>query len=203
MIVWGENMTFVEMTALSILLGADLFSVAVAIGMTGVNAREVVRLSAVFALFHMMMLFLGWAGGAYLARTIERLGAASDIPLIMAENWAGLFGGAVLTFFGLYLIGEGLRPQETVRRTVPQGGALILLGISVSCDALAVGLGMGLLAEDRTRLTAILGIVIFLVSTSGLLLGRGIGGVLTRAALPLGGAVLTVWGIYRMAEVVR
>ena len=193
-------MTIGEMTALSLALGADLFSVAVPLGMAHLSLRTVVRLSAVFALLHMLLLALGASAGTYLAGTLERLGRGGDTALIMAENWAGLFGGAVLFLLGLYLLRESRRGEERGRMLVPHGSALLLLGISVSCDALAVGLGMGLIESGWLRLTSVLGIVIFAVSAVGLLLGSRIGRVLPRYAQPLGAAALSLWGLHAIWE---
>lgn len=190
------------MTALSVLLGADLFSVAVSLGMAGVSKREVVHLSAMFAFWHMVMLSIGAAGGAYLGRVIERLGAASDIPLVMAENWAGLFGGVVLTLLGLSMLWECRSGRDDTCMMIPRGGALVLLGISVSCDALAVGLSMGLVLGGWLKLTVVLGVVIFGVSMAGLLLGRRVGGMLMRLAQPVSGAMLMLWGIFMIMRIV-
>lgn len=187
-------MTLIEMTALSLALGADLFSVAVPLGMARPLRRQMLCLSAVFALFHMVMLALGAVGGAYLARTIDRIGAVSDIEWLITENWAVIFGGAVLVIFGLSMIRVGR--NERGCDAIPQGIALVCLAISVSCDALAVGVGMGMVTSSWTELTMILGIVIFAVSTAGLIVGRQLGRMLARCAQPIGGAVLALWGLY-------
>lgn len=184
------------MTALSLALGADLFSVAVPLGMARPLRRQMICLSAVFALFHMLMLALGAVGGAYLARTIDRIGAVSDVEWLMSENWAVIFGGAVLVIFGLSMMRVGR--NERGCDAIPRGIALVCLAISVSCDALAVGVGMGMVTSSWTELTMILGIVIFAVSTAGLIVGRQIGRMVTRFAQPIGGAVLALWGLYML-----
>lgn len=196
-------MTIGEMTALSLALGADLFSVAVPLGMGRIGLRDVVRLSAVFALCHIILLIGGISAGTYLAGAIERLGRAGDAPCIMVENWASVFGGAVLAAVGLHLLWESRKQDTAVGTGIPRGGTLLLLAVGVSCDALAVGLGMGLMSDGWARLSAVLGVVIFFVSAGGLLLGRRIGCALARYAQPLGALVLASWGIYAVWRALR
>lgn len=187
------------MTALSLALGADLFSVAVPLGMVQMRLSKAVRLSAIFAICHMILLSVGMAGGAYLARSLERLGAGSNEAFFQVENWAGIAGGAVLVLLGGMMVG-GSREEEAVR--VPAGIALLVLAVSVSCDALAAGISSGLIAAGRGELIGVLGTVIFAVSMIGLSVGRLLGRVLVESAQPLGGIALVVWGIYTIARLI-
>lgn len=188
------------MTALSLALGADLFSVAVLLGMVQMGLSKAVRLSAIFAICHMILLSVGMAGGAYLARSLERLGAGSNEAFFQVENWAGIAGGAVLVLLGVMMLGGSREGEEAVR--VPTGIALLVLAVSVSCDALAAGISSGLIAAGRGELIGVLGTVIFAVSMIGLSVGRLLGRVLVESAQPLGGIALMVWGIYTIARLI-
>ncbi len=193
----------VEMTALSLALGADLFSVAVPLGMMRPCLREVVRMSFIFALFHIVFLLVGASAGTYLAGALERLGQAGQSPVVMAENWAGLFGGGVLFFLGLHLLWESRKKKSDRPTGLPCAGALYVLAVGVSCDALAVGLGMGLLGEGWSYLPLVLGIVIFSVSSIALLLGERISRVLPCPLEPLGAIALCLWGMSAIWRIVR
>lgn len=196
-------MTIVEMTALSLALGADLFSVAVPLGMMRPSLREVVRMSLVFALFHIVLLVVGASSGAYLAGALERIGQAGGSPVIMAENWAGIFGGGVLFLLGIHLLWESRKKRAGRPLSLPRGGALLFLAVGVSCDALAVGLGMGLLGDGWTMLPLVLGTVIFSVSGVALSLGERISRVLPWRLEPLGALALCLWGICAIWRIVR
>lgn len=187
------------MTALSLALGADLFSVAVPLGMVRIELSMAVRLSAIFAVCHMILLSVGMVGGAYLARTLERLGASSNEAFFQVENWAGIAGGAVLILLGMMML-RGSHEEDSVR--VPKGIALLLIAVSVSCDALAAGISTGLIAAGRGELIGVLGAVIFAVSMVGLSIGRLVGRVLVELAQPFGGIVLIGWGIYTMGHLI-
>ncbi len=189
------------MTALSLALGADLFSVAVPLGMVRIGIVKAVHLSAIFAVCHMMLLMVGMAGGTYLAHILERLGASSDEAFFQMKNWAGIAGGTVLILLGMMMLQDSRRADEEAVR-VPTGIALLLLAVSISCDALAAGISGGLIATGRGELIGILGAVIFAVSMIGLSVGRLIGRVLVKSAQPLGGIALVVWGIYTIASLI-
>ena len=196
-------MTIVEMTALSLALGADLFSVAVPLGMMRPCLREIVRMSLVFALFHIVLLVVGASSGVYLARALERIGQAGGSPVVMAENWAGLFGGCVLFLLGLHLLWESRSRKRDCPITLPCGGALFILAVGVSCDALAVGLGMGLLGDGWSELPLVLGIIIFGVSSVALSLGERISRVIPWRMEPLGALALCLWGLYAIWRIAR
>ena len=196
-------MTIVEMTALSLALGADLFSVAVPLGMMRPSVREVVRMSLVFALFHIVLLIAGASAGAYLADALERIGQAGESSVIMAENWAGLFGGCVLFLLGLHLLYESRNKKSDRPMNLPHGGTLLVLAVGVSCDALAVGFGMGLLGDGWSHLPLVLGTVIFGVSSIALSLGERISRVLPWRLEPLGALALCLWGIYAIWRIAR
>lgn len=196
-------MTIVEMTALSLALGADLFSVAVPLGMMRPCLREVVRMSFVFALFHIILLVVGASAGTYLAGALERIGQAGESPVIMAENWAGLFGGGVLFLLGLHLLWESRKKKSEHPISLPHGGALLVLAVGVSCDALAVGLGMGLLGDGWSHLPLVLGLVIFAVSSIALLLGERISRIFPWPLEPLGALALCLWGVSAIWRIAR
>ncbi len=196
-------MTIVEMTALSLALGADLFSVALPLGMMRPSLREVVRMSFVFALFHIILFVVGASAGAYLARALERIGQAGESPIIVAENWAGLFGGGVLLLLGLRLLWESRKGKSDRPMTLPRGSMLFVVAVGVSCDALAVGLGMGLLGEGWSYLPLVLGMVIFSVSSIALLVGERISRVFPWPLEPLGALALCLWGLHAIWRIAR
>ena len=61
-------MNTVEIFVLSKALGADLFSVAIPIGMTRISRATLFKASVVFAVFHIVMILAGYFMGQWLGK---------------------------------------------------------------------------------------------------------------------------------------
>jgi putative Mn2+ efflux pump MntP len=188
-----------EFFALSIALGADMFSVAVPIGMNNVRRRLIVRAAAIFALFHIGMILLGYYAGSWICRFVEHLGTYHfDCPTVLVENLAQGIGALVLAGLGVEMIVDYFNDDENgvVGSKLLQGKAMLVIAVSVSIDALAAGFSLGMLAVDLWRLTAILGLVIFTIAIIGLGLGHKIGRRLDGKSELVGGAMLLILALH-------
>lgn len=188
-----------EFFALSIALGADLFSVAVPIGMNSVRRRLIVRAAAIFALFHIGMILLGYYAGNWICRFVEHLGTYHfDCPALLVENLAQGVGALVLAGLGVEMIADYFNDDENgvVGSKLLQGKAMLVIAASVSIDALAAGFSLGMLAVDLWRLTSILGLVIFTIALIGLGLGHKIGRRLDGKSELAGGAMLLILALH-------
>lgn len=183
--------------ALSIALGADAFSLALAIGLVGVGKRMTLRLSLVVALFHIFMPL----GGLLLGQTLG---------LIIGQFARGI-GALVLLWLGGRMLFHVWRPEPMYvplskarkhmnRSQLPagvslQGFGIYALAASVSLDALSVGFSLGTV-DSRIGLTVLaMGTVAGIMMASGLVLGRFVGSWLGQRAEILGGLVLVLIGI--------
>ena len=192
-------MSLLELFVLSTALGADLFSVAIPIGMNKVRRRLIIRAAFIFALFHIVMLLAGYHAGHWLGGVVEHVGTYHiEWPAAAVQNWATIFGAVVLTGLGVHMIREYFSEGE-----VPEflshplcGFALIMVATSVSIDALAAGFSLGMMDVDLFRLSVILGVVIFVIALAGLGLGRRIGRIIGSRAAIIGGGVLVTLGLH-------
>jgi putative Mn2+ efflux pump MntP len=195
-------MSIVEIVALSVALGADLFSVAVPIGMTRVDWSRAAQSSLVFALFHIGMILGGYFIGHWLGGAVEQLGAHYfELKIVAVENCAKIIGAVVLALLGFYMIWERVSNNATTAAkrwlyfAKPlQGTALLMLALSVSIDALAAGFSLGMIDVDLVKLSAVLGGVIFLISLAGLGIGRKASTHIGAKAGIFGGVVLLLLG---------
>ena len=117
-----------KLIALVIPLGLDTFAVAAALRMLGSTRATRVRISILFPAFEAAMPLIGPALGAPLGRAI---GESADYVAI-----------AVLLAFGLYtLVGSEEREERAIGRLADaRGPGVLLLGLSISLDELAIGL---------------------------------------------------------------
>ncbi|MDU4960871.1 MAG: manganese efflux pump [Sporomusaceae bacterium] len=191
-------MSTLEFFALSVALGADLFSVAVPIGMNKLRRRLIVKAAAVFALFHIGMILLGYYAGEGVCRLVEHLGTYHfDCPASLLEKLAQGIGAFVLAVLGFEMIADYFKPDSRGSGSkLLQGKALLLVAASVSVDALAAGFSLGMLAVDLWRLSGILGLVIFIIAITGLGLGRKIGSRLDGKSELAGGALLLLLALH-------
>lgn len=172
------------LVALVVPLGLDTLAVSAVLGASGeTSPRERRRLSLLFAAFEAGMPLVGLALGAPLARAV---GGAAEYAAIVVLAVLGL----------LALRGEGEERLSAPRAT--SLAAVLLLGLSVSLDELALGFTLGLLRVPVVPATALVALQALVLSQVGLRLGvragRGAGERAERLAgvalLLLAGALL-------------
>ena len=84
-----------------------------------------------------------------------------------AARW---IGGALLVAFGLYLMRGG---DDDESGPAPIGiGALVVAGLAVSIDEVAVGMSLGLTGVNVPVLVATIGVIVFGATMAGLTLGQ-------------------------------
>ena len=121
-------------------LGLSNFAAAIAIGVSGVDARTRLRVGVVFGLFETGMPLLGLLLGHGLAGALGH-----------AARW---IGAALLIATRLYALIQAFRHRGgDTTSTASQGlGKLLVSGLALSIDDLAVGFALG--AYDVALLTA-------------------------------------------------
>lgn len=193
-------MSSLELVVLSVALGTDLFSIAIPIGMNRVRPQVILRAAAVFAIFHIIMILTGFYAGRWLGTMVEQLGSYHiNASSALVENWASILGAVVLAGLGAYMIKESVSEDDDtdqVKGHPLKGFTLIMLAISVSIDALAAGFSLGMMDVDLFKLSVILGVVIFLIATLGLGLGRRLGRYIGSRSEIVGGSVLILLGAH-------
>jgi putative Mn2+ efflux pump MntP len=143
----------------------DAFAVSLTEGarLRRVSAGHILRMGGTFGGFQFAMPLAGWLLGAgaqgYIASYASWL--ASILLLFVGGN---MLKGA----WGKEKQGKEVR-DDSVSPT--QGGALLLLGIATSLDALSVGISLALLRSGVWFPALVVGIVCFFFAACGLLLG--------------------------------
>lgn len=176
----------------SILLGVglamDAFSVSLANGLNepGMKGKRMCGIAGVFAFFQAVMPMVGWI----CVHTILQYFKAFEklIP------WIALI---LLVFIGGKMLVEGIKNKEEEMEKPRVGMAeLFIQGVATSIDALSVGFtiaGYGLIMAMVCAL--IIAAVTFVISMTGLLMGRKFGTRFSGKAAILGGVILIVIGL--------
>jgi manganese efflux pump family protein len=170
----------------AISLGLSNFAAALGIGVAGVDAGTRLRMGLIFGIFEAGMPLVGLLLGLSLAHT---LGSAS--------HW---IGAALLIATGGYSVLKAVRGQT--RENEPAAGAnrpwtgqLLLTGIALSIDNLAIGFALGAYHVNLAAAAVIIGAVSVTLSLIGLELGDRLGTKTGERGELLGGLVLIAVGI--------
>ncbi len=152
-------------------VGMSNFAAAVAIGVSGVDARTRLRVGLVFGLFESGMPVVGLLLGAQVAGDLGR-----------AARWVG---GGLLIGVGAYTIVNAIRGTRAAGKqsvaqqaaaTLPAGHArLILSGLALSTDNLVVGFALGTYHTSIAVDAITIGVVSVVLSLIGLELGGRLG----------------------------
>ncbi|MBN2290064.1 MAG: manganese efflux pump [Candidatus Glassbacteria bacterium] len=165
-------------------LAMDAFAVAVAVSLKlqRLSFRQIFRLSFHFGLFQFLMPVLGWSAGAWIERWVSSF-----------DHWIA-FG--LLAFIGGRMIFESGQGNQHLERSDPtRGWQLVALSVATSIDALAVGLGLGLLEVSIWAACIVIGIVATAFTIIGMQFGRLVKpGTAARLEI-LGGLVLIGIGV--------
>jgi len=169
-----------KLVAVILPLALDTFAVSAALGVAGVASRRRIRLGLVFAAFEAGMPLIGLAVG-FLLGTF--LGAAGDYVAV-----------AALAGLGVYLLVAGGEQEELriKRFAVATGPALIVVGLSVSLDELAIGFALGLTGVPVVPALVLIAVQAFVAAQLGFALGRRLGEAVREGAERLAGVALIV-----------
>ncbi len=168
-----------RVVALVLPLGLDTFAIAAALGMTRLTVSQRIRFGLLFAAFEGGMPVIGLLVGAGLGRVI---GGFSEYVAI-----------AALACLGFYMLFGRDEDEERVQRLVSSTGtAMIVLGLSVSLDELAIGFSLGLLNVPVVPAIVLIAAQAFIVSQVGFAIGDKVGEATREGAEKVAGAALIV-----------
>jgi putative Mn2+ efflux pump MntP len=172
-------------------LGLSNFAASVGIGVSGVGGRTRLRVGAVFGVFETAMPLLGLLLGRGLAGA---LGAAA--------HW---IGAGLLIATGLYALGQAARPaggrgghgggDDSGAPAGRPTGRLVLTGLALSIDNLAVGFALGTYHVGLLVAVLVIGAISVTMSLAGLELGQRLGARAGGRGEIVGGLVLVAVGV--------
>lgn len=190
-------MNHIDILVLAIGLAMDCFAVSVCAGlaMSRIRWRPILTTAFLFGFFQGLMPVLGWLLSFGFNRYIEAY-----------DHWIA-FG--LLAFLGIRMIREEFQKEESPEchsLHIEKPKTLLVLAVATSIDALAVGISFAFLGarglEDILPPVGIIGLVSFVMSMTGLLLGIRCGDRLARRlrAELLGGIILILIGVKILVE---
>lgn len=179
-------MGIIEIIFLSISLAMDAFAVSICKGlsMTKINIKKMLIIGIYFGLFQALMPVLGYLLGSSFSNLV------ASIDHFIAFILLGILG--------INMIKESFDSEE-VNDDVGFK-TMIVLAIATSIDALAVGVTFAFLNVNLLISISLIGIITFILSLIGVLIGNKFGGKLGNKAEFTGGVILILIGLKILLE---
>jgi putative Mn2+ efflux pump MntP len=187
--VFGEDVgVLARIVAFVLPLGLDTLAIAIALGLQG---QRPLRPALLFVVFETTMPLVGIVIGRV-------VGLWFEIPAVF-------LGGLILLVVGLHTVREARHRENEVHPfALDSLRGIILAGIGISMDEIAIGFPLGALRLPVAAVLGAIAIQTFLVTMGGILIGRKInqrlGRQTSRFAGTLAGAAFLLLGSYLILE---
>ena len=171
-------------------LAIDTFVLGTALGAAGIAKRDRLRTSLILTAFEARMPVIGFLGGAAIGAGVG--------------GWANYLAAAVLAVVGVVMLrsGEGEEDDEQKLRLLEtaRGWSVVVLGVGISVDELAVGFGVGLLRLPLLLLIVLIAVQAFLAAQLGMRFGSRLAENARQAAGRMAGVLLILAAVIVLAE---
>lgn len=186
-----DGVAGMELVLIAVGLSMDAFAVALCKGlcMKKLNYAQGAVIALFFGGFQLLMPLIGWLLGKQFERYITPV-----------DHWIAF---ALLAYIGGKMIWEAVREKEEETCPVDQRldlKELLVMAIATSIDALAVGITFAFLGTPIVSAVLVIGLITFILSYLGVLLGHRFGTRFQRKAEFAGGAVLVLIGLKILLE---
>ena len=184
-------MTPGAIAVLSLSMSTDAFAAAVGRGASHRPALgQALRAGLVFGVIEAITPIIGWSLGLIAAGLIQQI-----------DHWIAF---ALLAVVGAHMIKEGLSKPDAAGEGAPsrRSGllALVATAVGTSIDAAAVGVGLAFIGANIWVIAASIGFTTFVLTTTGMLIGKAVGARFGKTAELLGGVALIGIGLLILAE---
>ncbi len=182
-------MDLITIVAIAFALAMDAFAVSIASGAAykQLHVRHTLRMAVFFGGFQAFMPLVGALAGLSFKEYITDY-----------DHWIAFF---ILAAVGAKMIYGSYKITEAEKNNSPSN-ILVLLALSVatSIDALAIGITLSLVAASIVTAVIVIGLVTFLLSYMGVMLGKKFGHIFENKIEVVGGLVLIALGVKILLE---
>ena len=170
-------------------LAMDAFAVSVCKGlsMKKISIKKLLIIAVYFGVFQALMPVIGF----FLGESFESLVTSID-------HWIALI---LLSFIGINMLKEAFgKSEEDNKNDDTSFKTMIILAIATSIDALAVGITFAFLEINIFVIATIIGVITFIISAIGVIIGNKFGDKYEKKAEIFGGVILILMGIKILLE---
>jgi manganese efflux pump family protein len=183
-------LTFLTVAALILPLAIDTFVLGAALGAAGLAKPERLRTSLTLTAFEAGMPVIGFLAGAGIGQAVGQ--------------WADYIAATVLFVTGALMFrpqGDDEQVEQRMRLLESaRGWAVVVLGLSISLDELAIGLGVGLLRLPLLLLVGLIAVQAFVAAQLGMRFGSHLAERARQTAERLAGILLMLAAVLVLGE---
>jgi len=183
-----NSLSIIEQLGMAIALAMDAFAVAICKGLTvkKIKPRHLLITGLYFGGFQALMPLIGYFLGVNFRQYIESV-----------DHWIAF---ALLGIIGANMIRESFSKDEENHTDDFSFKSMLPLAVATSIDALAVGVTLAFLKVNVVSSVSLIGVITFMISAAGVLLGRTVGCKFKSKAEFFGGAILILMGLKILLE---
>ena len=176
-------MLFIDIILTGIGLAMDAMAVSICKGLTmnKIVFKDMIIVALYFGMFQFMMPIFGYIGGFYLASIITKV-----------DNIVAFI---LLSIIGINMIKEGIVGEGNNVNSDINYKVMFPLAIATSIDAFTVGISFAFLIVNLFFSTIIIGIITFILSSIGIIIGYNFGIRFQKSSLIFGGFALIIIGL--------
>ena len=185
----GENkMELFEIIVIAIGLAMDAFAVSVCKGlsMKKIDWKKAIIIAVYFGAFQALMPVLGYFLGSSFSAFVQKV-----------DHWIAFI---LLSIIGVNMIKESTDDEVEKRNDNVDFKTMVVLAIATSIDALAVGVTFAFFEVNILLAISIIGIITFILSIFGVIIGNKFGDKFQNRAELAGGIILIIIGLKILLE---
>lgn len=181
-------MELFEIVVIGIGLAMDAFAVSICKGlsMKKIDWKKAIIVAVYFGIFQALMPVLGYFLGSTFSSFVQKV-----------DHWIVFI---LLAIIGGNMIKESADDEEEKRNDKVDVKTMLLLAIATSIDALAVGVTFAFFEVDLILAILIIGIITFMLSFLGVIIGNKFGDKFQNKAEFIGGIILIIIGLKILLE---
>ena len=185
----GDNeMELFEIVVIGIGLAMDAFAVSICKGlsMKKINWKKAIIIALYFGIFQALMPVLGYFLGSTFSSFVQNV-----------DHWIAFI---LLAIIGGNMIKDSTDDEIEKRNDKVDVKTMVILAIATSIDALAVGVTFAFFEVNILLAISIIGIITFVLSLLGVIIGNKFGDKFQNRAELAGGIILIIIGLKILLE---
>ena len=181
-------MELFEIIVIAIGLAMDAFAVSVCKGlsMKKIDWKKAIIIAVYFGIFQALMPVLGYFLGSSFSAFVQKV-----------DHWIAFI---LLSIIGVNMIKESTDDEVEKRNDNVDFKTMVVLAIATSIDALAVGVTFAFFEVNILLAISIIGIITFILSIFGVIIGNKFGDKFQNRAELAGGIILIIIGLKILLE---